>query len=1113
MRRWVYPKKRFIRVAWRRRVAVWTSQLRRRSLTTGRRPARLAEDTGPARQWVGALYKPTEMLALRGGTPDDELGLYGVSIVMPPTEAKRVVNLLLAGACLFFVVCTHAWAEQSPADDLQASIQLFEEGDYVGAQHALNRVDTGGLDADGRSTHAEYTQRAELAVSMFQKAETDFEASELAHSEGRGEDARRLLRGVIDNSYAAKETRQAAEVDLLKMERRPAAAPLVGETAFAAAPIDESDPDITRQQRSLRAKVLTRDGNEALEAGQLSEAERLFRKALEQVPGYPEAKEGLERLGDHEMVESQARSLVEKYRERNAIKWQRTVATYRSAEREVRDLVLKNRFQQARQSLLRARQVVESGKIAADPVSRYEALLHDLESLTHYVADEERRFNEQEVIGQQEEARREHADRSRQRRENKLERVNALMNEALQHRKDRDYESAINVLRQVSAIDPTNDNARWLREVIEDQQAFSVQRDIHDEISKQTQNVLIDLQRSRVPWWQEVTYPKNWLEIISRETRRIPGSEATGGIDPDLQSKLDTPIRIDFHGDPFETVVERLADAHGVNISVAWGDLAAAAIDPQAPVRLKLSNPVPMRTALREVLDQVSGGHAELGFLPTGGVVKIATRDFLDRQTFEEVYDVKDLLMPIPDFNDAPNMDLANASIMRGSGDPSLRRSEEAMEMYPSGYGEGSEEAIEEDANELVTLIRRTIRPDSWLFNNGSGCSISEINGQLVITQTPTGHARIGGLLSKLREQRAIQVAVEARFITVQSNYLEEMGMDLDVVLNAGNAGFDFLENPDQRGGLLLDPLTGSRLLLPRSLSRFGFTPATPTGGNTLTTGTGSGAGLIQPFNEPGLVPQRGNSITSGSSATPIPLINNILQLTDPSGLTSDLPGSFAGNPGLQPAFSLFGSFLDNIQVDFLIRATQADSRTSLLTAPRLVLFNGQRAWVAVVNQQSFVSALTPVVDAAGAAPTVSTIETGAVLDAQVTVSADKRYVTMTLRPSVGRLLGIQTFPFLTGANAGEGSFVQLPNISRQVLRTTVTVPDGGTLLIGGQKLAGEIEVESGVPILSKIPIFKRLYSSRTLVKDEQILLILIKPKIIIQSEAEQEAFPTFSQR
>ena len=39
---------------------------------------------------------------------------------------------------------------------------------------------------------------------------------------------------------------------------------------------------------------------------------------------------------------------------------------------------------------------------------------------------------------------------------------------------------------------------------------------------------------------------------------------------------------------------------------------------------------------------------------------------------------------------------------------------------------------------------------------------------------------------SALLEQRAVQIAVESRFITVSSHYLEEMGIDLDIVLNAG---------------------------------------------------------------------------------------------------------------------------------------------------------------------------------------------------------------------------------------------------------------------------------------------------------------------------------------
>ena len=60
------------------------------------------------------------------------------------------------------------------------------------------------------------------------------------------------------------------------------------------------------------------------------------------------------------------------------------------------------------------------------------------------------------------------------------------------------------------------------------------------------------------------------------------------------------------------------------------------------------------------------------------------------------------------------------------------------------------------------------------------------------------------------------------------------------------------------------------------------------------------------------------------------------------------------------------------------------------------------------------------------------------------------------------------------------------------MVKTTVSVPDGGTLLLGGQTVAGEIEKEEGVPVLSKIPFLSRLFTNRSQAKDEQILLILL---------------------
>ncbi len=411
----------------------------------------------------------------------------------------------------------------------------------------------------------------------------------------------------------------------------------------------------------------------------------------------------------------------------------------------------------------------------------------------------------------------------------------------------------------------------------------------------------------------------------------------------------------------------------------------------------------------------------------------------------------------------------------------------------------------EERVTEILELIRETIEPDSWRESGGTVASINEINGQLVVTQTASAHAEIQDLLGKLREQRAIQIAIETRFITITSNYLEELGIDLDIILNQGNAGFD-------RTGRQYN---GSQVLMPRSFSRLGFLPGVPGVGNPLQQGSATVGGISQPYSEVAFVPGAGNGLVRGSRMTPIPVVSNVIDLVQPT--ETIIPNSFGGTT--VPSMQIFGSFLDGIQVDFLLRATQADRRSSVMNAPRLVLFNGQRAWIGVLTETNYVQSIFPVVDenAVGALPQTAVLYTGSVLDVQAVVSADKRYVTMNLRPAVSQLAGpLDVIPFsggAAGAATATDAFIQLPSVQRQLIRTTVSVPDGGTLLIGGMKTTQEIETEAGVPVLSKIPVLKRLYTARNIVKDEQVLLILVKPTIIIQREQEERAFPTFGSR
>jgi len=660
-------------------------------------------------------------------------------------------------------------------------------------------------------------------------------------------------------------------------------------------------------------------------------------------------------------------------------------------------------------------------------------------------------------------------------------------------------------------IDPKYQPARWMMDDLEDRRQYQHAREIKKEFYDQTRGALNEVEEAKIPWYMELQYPKNWPELISRPERRGGRSR------PDnlLLGALDKPVPVDFKHEPFDQVIERLADANNLNIIVNWNDLQRAGVERTIPIDLSLPNEISLQRAITEVLEQAGAGLTKVGYDVAEGTIRIATRQTLDKDTYTAVYDINDLLQEIPIFNDAPLTDLTQINQRTARAAP-----KDAPRPW-SRDGDDDDEVSQDPerlsrVHSIINLIQDTIAPDSWRDRGGSVGTINEINGQLVITQNSSSQRQIADLFGKLREQRAIQIAVEARFITVSSHYLEELGLDIDVVLNAGNAGYDYVPTA---GGAATDPILGNALLLPRSFSRLGFTPAVPALGNAnaLTPANGS---VPQPFGQPYLVPPKQGGSGGGGHTTPVPLINRVSSFTDPANLGSDIPGSFAGQT-IGPALSVFGSFLDNIQVDFLLRATQADSRTSVLTAPRLVLFNGQRSWVAVTIQQNFVSQLNPVAaqGAVAVAPVTNTIDSGAVLDVNATVTADKRYVTMTLRPGVTRLLDLQTIPFSGGA-AGGGfggggtalpAFIQLPTLSSQRVQTTVSVPDGGTLLIGGQKLSSETEVEAGVPILSKIPILKRAYSSRSMVKDEQTLLILIKPKILIQTEQEELAFPSFS--
>jgi type II secretory pathway component GspD/PulD (secretin) len=123
----------------------------------------------------------------------------------------------------------------------------------------------------------------------------------------------------------------------------------------------------------------------------------------------------------------------------------------------------------------------------------------------------------------------------------------------------------------------------------------------------------------------------------------------------------------------------------------------------------------------------------------------------------------------------------------------------------------------------------------------------------------------------------------------------------------------------------------------------------------------------------------------------------------------------------------------------------------------------------------------------------------------------DKRHVLLNVFAERVDFLGfreqqIDSPVFGDIPGGGEDFSIEFPETETSQVRTRVSVPDGGTLLLGGQKITADFEEEAGVPVLSKLPIINRLFSNRSKVKDHRVLLIMVKPTIILQEEKEAEA-------
>ncbi len=707
----------------------------------------------------------------------------------------------------------------------------------------------------------------------------------------------------------------------------------------------------------------------------------------------------------------------------------------------------------------------------------------------------------------------------------KIDEFNRLMDQ-------QEYEKAQIVAKQAMELDPNNPvvvQIQWQSKFV---RRFMTNKDIQDAKEDGFILALGEVDKASIPFAGDnkpMVFPdaKEWGNLSATRGKLVrEGRRQRSERELEIEKKLRTPVSLQFTNAPLSKVLENLAKLAEVNLHLDPQGLVEEGVTTDTPVTIELRNEIMLKSALNLILEPL-----HLSYVIKDEVLKVTSEQMRDGQVHRVTYNVADLVVPIPNFVPSPSMGLAGAlngamnSAGFGGGVPFGSATTTPMAVVASHNGKSGSASMnpevlaqmsgtpnagalagsknmpmgqgpgglgggaQADFDSLIDLITSTVKPTTWDAVGGPG-SIApfETNLSIVVSQTQDVHEEINDLLQQLRRLQDLQVTIEVRFITLNDNFFERIGISFD---------FDVASN-----------IAGKGL----KVSSQGGQPINSTKSSYASSRT-SVVGLQTP--------------TTFSSDLDIPFTQNSYALAVPQF------GGFDATAGASLGFAI----LSDIEAYFFVNAAQGDKRSNVLQAPKVTLFNGQQAYVSDTSQSPFVISVIPVVGdfAAAQQPVIVVLSEGTFMTVQAVISNDRRFVRLTVVPFFSTIGDVNTFQF-TGStttttdstreglrasakdaaklwtnksdastSTTSGTTVQLPTFSFVTVTTTVSVPDGGTVLLGGIKRLSEGRSEYGVPMLNKLPYINRLFKNVGIGRETQSLMMMVTPRIIIQEEEEEK--------
>jgi type II secretory pathway component GspD/PulD (secretin) len=449
---------------------------------------------------------------------------------------------------------------------------------------------------------------------------------------------------------------------------------------------------------------------------------------------------------------------------------------------------------------------------------------------------------------------------------------------------------------------------------------------------------------------------------------------------------------------------------------------------------LKLQIELVASMTLQNFLNHMVGKSANLAWTVKNGVVVIGNKSQAAGTIVTKVIPVKDLVFKQTQFRAPVLRDIPG----------------EAQSETPRSGGEGEDPVAGIELADLVTALKDASDPKYW-ETEGVGIQ-PEDTGILSVKASPEMIARIESLLTDMRRNQTPIVTVDSKFLTISRNFLQEIGIDFRGLGGSGNKG----------SVVSLDDVTNGLV-------------------NNSSRGLDNGG-----TGDPAANPLAGYYYNDGRDGD--------VRARTENYFASDLGRVLTPSGGLTAGWTL----LDDSQLNLILRAVEKRQDGEVVYSQILSIVNRGRGHVAVTNQTTYVRDFDVEVAQAAfiADPKIDVVQDGLVLDVQPTILNDRKYIILNLTPTVAELeRPIRTF---TTSLAGSTLPVtlQLPNLTVTNFATTVTVPDGGTVLMGGLRQVLNKERRAGIPLLERLPLIGLLFKQEGTADESRSLMVMVRAQI-----------------